>query len=160
MKTAYSLFIACLLALLIKPCLAAETAQEPRIKFAHIIIQSRDIPASRHFYAQVLKIPVLKDWGNNGGFLLKGDIAVVGQLQYDLLIFKKNEEAFYRRNESERVSLYFETDDPDGALERVKLSGAKIIHEIEEQPWGQLFFRVYDPDGHIVDIADPSYLDF
>ena len=76
------------------------------------------------------------------------------------MIFKKSEEAFYRRHEPERVSLYFETDDREGALKRVKLSGAKIIHEIEEQPWGQSFFHVYDPNGHIVDIADPSYQDF
>jgi hypothetical protein len=26
---------------------------------------------------------------------------------------------------------------------------------LREQPWGQRVFRVYDPDGHIVEIGEP-----
>lgn len=30
-----------------------------------------------------------------------------------------------------------------------------VISKIEYQPWGQMAFRVFDPDGHILEIAEP-----
>jgi hypothetical protein len=29
------------------------------------------------------------------------------------------------------------------------------VHPLREHPWGQCVFRVYDPDGHIVEIGEP-----
>jgi hypothetical protein len=29
------------------------------------------------------------------------------------------------------------------------------VHPVVEQPWGQRVFRVYDPDGHVVEIGEP-----
>jgi hypothetical protein len=50
--------------------------------------------------------------------------------------------------------LYFETENLEAAQARLKLSGAKFIHEIEEQPWGQRAMRLYDLDGHIIEIGE------
>jgi hypothetical protein len=30
-----------------------------------------------------------------------------------------------------------------------------VIHPVHEHPWGQRAFRVYDPDKHIVEFAEP-----
>lgn len=142
------------------PCQAADASPEVKIKFAHVIIQAKDIAASKDFYAKKLQIPVLKDWGSEGGFLLKGDVMVVRQARYDMMTFKKNDAAFFQRNEAERFLLYLESNDLEGAQKRLKESGVKFVHEIEETPWGQETFRVYDPDGHVVEIADQRLLDF
>lgn len=29
------------------------------------------------------------------------------------------------------------------------------MHPIQEQPWGQRVFRVYDPDGYVVEFGEP-----
>ena len=51
--------------------------------------------------------------------------------------------------------LYFETDDIEEVYAKVAESGAALAHGIREQPWGQRVFRLYDPDGHIVEIGEP-----
>jgi hypothetical protein len=30
-----------------------------------------------------------------------------------------------------------------------------VVHPLREQPWGQRVLRVYDPDGHIVEVGEP-----
>lgn len=47
------------------------------------------------------------------------------------------------------------TDDMDEAIARVSRSGARFVHPLVEQPWGQRVFRIYDPDGHVVEIGEP-----
>ena len=37
---------------------------------------------------------------------------------------------------------------------RLTEAGARFAHPLRELPWGQRGFRVYDPDGHIVDISE------
>lgn len=34
------------------------------------------------------------------------------------------------------------------------ISNLHWLHEIREYPWGQRDIRVYDPDNHIVEIAE------
>ncbi len=35
-----------------------------------------------------------------------------------------------------------------------RIPGLQWVHEIREYPWGQRDIRVYDPDKHIVEIAE------
>jgi catechol 2,3-dioxygenase-like lactoylglutathione lyase family enzyme len=48
----------------------------------------------------------------------------------------------------------FETPHFAELFEKLQMSGAIFAHPLRELPWGQRGFRVYDPDGHIVDIAE------
>ncbi len=48
----------------------------------------------------------------------------------------------------------FETPQFDEIYVRLKEAGARFAHELRELPWGQRGFRVYDPDGHIIDISE------
>ncbi len=65
---------------------------------------------------------------------------------------------FSRRPENtafgrDNLVLYFESDDLDAAFALVA-SKAPIIHPIKIQDWGGRVFRIYDPDGHIVEIGE------
>jgi hypothetical protein len=55
---------------------------------------------------------------------------------------------------SNAAELYFEADDIEAVQERLKEAGAAFIHEVYEQPWGQRAMRLYDPDGHILEIGE------
>jgi catechol 2,3-dioxygenase-like lactoylglutathione lyase family enzyme len=46
--------------------------------------------------------------------------------------------------------LHFNTDDLDGAFEKVRTAGAEIVSEPAEQPWGARDFAVRDPSGNLV----------
>lgn len=51
--------------------------------------------------------------------------------------------------------LYFELEDLDKIYENLKANnGIRWVHEIKEYPWGQRDLRIYDPDMHIVEIAE------
>ncbi len=51
--------------------------------------------------------------------------------------------------------VHFHTDDLDGAFEKVRDSGAEIVEEPTEQPWGTRDFAVRDPSGNLVRIDQP-----
>ena len=52
----------------------------------------------------------------------------------------------------DNVAMMFRADDLDEAHARVS-AVATPIHPIRTEPWGERFFRVHDPDGHIVEFA-------
>jgi catechol 2,3-dioxygenase-like lactoylglutathione lyase family enzyme len=51
--------------------------------------------------------------------------------------------------------VHFHTDDLDAAFEEVRASGAEIVQEPTEQPWGTRDFAVRDPSGNLVRIDQP-----
>jgi len=51
--------------------------------------------------------------------------------------------------------VHFHTDDLDGAFEKVRDSGAEIVEEPKDQPWGTRDFAVRDPSGNLVRIDQP-----
>lgn len=48
----------------------------------------------------------------------------------------------------------FEADAYEEIYNRLRASGAEFLYEPRTLPWGQRGFRVYDPDGHILDISE------
>ena len=51
--------------------------------------------------------------------------------------------------------VHFQTDDLDGVFEKLRASGAEIVQEPTEQPWGTRDFAVRDPSGNLVRIDQP-----
>lgn len=54
----------------------------------------------------------------------------------------------------DNFELYFESAAIEAAFEAV-VSQAPLVTAMRVQPWGQRCFRVRDPDGHIVEVAEP-----
>ena len=51
--------------------------------------------------------------------------------------------------------VHFQTDDLDGTFEKLRDSGAEIVQEPTDQPWGTRDFAVRDPSGNMVRIDQP-----
>ena len=51
--------------------------------------------------------------------------------------------------------VHFHTDDLDAVFEKVRASGAEIVQEPTEQPWGTRDCAVRDPSGNLVRIDQP-----
>jgi catechol 2,3-dioxygenase-like lactoylglutathione lyase family enzyme len=51
--------------------------------------------------------------------------------------------------------VHFHTDELDATFERVRASGAEVVEEPAEQPWGTRDFAVRDPSGNLVRIDQP-----
>lgn len=51
--------------------------------------------------------------------------------------------------------VHFHTDDLDAAFEKLSVSGAEIVQEPTDQPWGARDCAVRDPSGNLVRIDQP-----
>jgi catechol 2,3-dioxygenase-like lactoylglutathione lyase family enzyme len=51
--------------------------------------------------------------------------------------------------------VHFNSDDLDSTFEKVDASGAEIVQEPTDQPWGTRDFAVRDPSGNMIRIDQP-----
>jgi len=51
--------------------------------------------------------------------------------------------------------VHFHTDDLDASFEKLRASGAEIVQEPTDQPWGTRDCAVRDPSGNLVRIDQP-----
>lgn len=127
-----------------------------RVCFAHAIVACRDLAKSRRFYCECLGVPISRDLGVC--FTLLDDALML----HDACAFSKNVfgavRSRYRKTQgSGNLNLYFEADDLAATYRRVADDGHRIVHPVALQPWNQRVFRVFDPDGHIVEVGEPLW---
>ena len=117
------------------------------MKYQGCLLAVKDIAASKRFYEKALHQTAVMDMGAHvafAGFSLQQEYAELVGLAADSV-----------KARSHSFQLYFEVADLDEAYAAMKaISGLQWVHEIKEYPWGQRDFRIYDPDMHIVEIAE------
>jgi catechol 2,3-dioxygenase-like lactoylglutathione lyase family enzyme len=123
---------------------------EMNIKFESAVVLVRDVAASRQFYEGVLEQKVFMDFGPNVSFA--GGTFAIWQVDHAHEIMFGKSSGEVGQGEME---VYFESDDVSGMVKRFEKAGVKFVHPMREQPWGQRVVRVYDPDGHIVEVGEP-----
>ena len=50
--------------------------------------------------------------------------------------------------------IYFEEDDFDSFIDKLKNYDIEYIHPVKEHSWGQRVVRLYGPDKHIIEIGE------
>jgi catechol 2,3-dioxygenase-like lactoylglutathione lyase family enzyme len=123
---------------------------EMNIKFESAVIMVKDVAVSRRFYEGVLGQEVFMDFGPNVSFA--GGTFAIWQVDHAHEILFGNPSGEVGQGEME---IYFESDDVSGMVKRFEEAGIEFVHPMREQPWGQRVVRVYDPDGHIVEVGEP-----
>lgn len=111
------------------------------------LLAVKDIQVSRDFYEGLLDQSVKYDLGQNITF--EGDFAIHLKSHYQELIGDK--EIIEGSNNFE---LYFELDEIEEMVGKLKENEVEFVHELREQPWRQLVARFYDPDKHIIEIGE------
>lgn len=122
------------------------------VRYHSSVICVSDMKRSRQFYEGLLGQKVELDHGECVAFA--GGFSLWLADHASRILFGR-EGAIAPEGDDHRGEMYFEADDLDGALALVSRSGARFVHPLVEQPWGQRAFRIYDPDGHIVEIGEP-----
>lgn len=122
------------------------------VKFISSVLFVKDIPTSRHFYEDLLDQKVEMDFGVNVGYI--GGLAIWQNAYATQTIFGAAQEDASPIG-CKNLELYFETEDLDQMLTRVTQANVRFVHPVVEQPWGQRVFRIYDPDGHILEFGEP-----
>lgn len=89
------------------------------------------------------------DFGANITF--EGDFALQTKSTWADFIDKNEKDIIAKSNNFE---LYFEEEQFDDFVERLKSHAIQYVHEIKEFPWGQRVIRFYDPDMHIIEVGE------
>lgn len=121
------------------------------MKHIDTIILVNDLDASKAFYTNMMGLEILHDWGNMLVFKERLAIHKANTLQPPEFI-----NGFIHSGSQGlgNLILYFEAGDLEAEYQKLVQAGVKVIHGIVQVPWQKLF-RVYDPDGHIVEIGSP-----
>lgn len=106
-----------------------------------------DIDKSVEFYENILGMSVILDFGANK--TLTGGLALQTAETYKDFIDGQSIRFF-----GNDFELYFEEDDFDNFISRLKSLEIEFVHPIREHSWGQRVVRFYDPDKHIVEVGE------
>ena len=123
------------------------------MKLSHIdtILLVQNIERSKAFYSGILELEVLHDWQTM--LVYKERFAL---LQADALLPREEAQKFIQPGPQGHgnVVVYFQSDDLESCYEKLSKVGVEIIHGILTLPWERVF-RVYDPDGYVIEIGEP-----
>jgi lactoylglutathione lyase len=103
------------------------------------IITVQDLPAARRFYEEL-------------GFALTFQFPPEGEPGF-VTMARGTSSIGIGAGESaneDRFGFWVYVDDVDGSLERLRRSGAHVVAEPEDQPWGERVAQIRDPDGNLV----------
>ncbi len=118
------------------------------MKYSGTLIAVNDMETSRKFYMEVLQQKIIFDIGEHVSF--EGNLSL--QKNYDEIVgFSKDEIVRGSKN----FELYFEEEDLDDFLnKKIYPSDIELLHDVKEYEWGQRVIRFYDPDRHIIEVAE------
>ena len=118
------------------------------MKFKLTLLAVKDVNVSKKFYKEIFNQEVVLDLGRNvtfsGGFAIQEDFAWLTDLPVNSVIEKSN-----------NMELYFEVDDFDGFIQKIKnYRNIEYVHQPKKYEWQQRVVRIYDPDHHIIEIGE------
>ncbi len=118
------------------------------MQFKLALLAVKSVGVSLRFYEELFDQKVVLDLGLNktlsGGFAIQEGFAWLTDLPADSVIEK-----------SHNMELYFEVDDFDEFVEKLKnFQGIEYVHPPKKHDWQQRVVRIYDPDHHIIEIGE------
>lgn len=118
------------------------------MKFKLAVLAVEDVNRSKQFYSELFDQTVALDLGKNvtfnSGFGVQEDFAWLTSLNKDSVIKKAH-----------NMELYFEVDDFDDFLQRLcAYNPLEYVHPPMKHDWQQRVVRIYDPDGHVIEIGE------
>ncbi len=119
-------------------------------KYHSAVLFVRDIAAAKRFYIDGLGMEIDMDFVTNVG--LKGGLALWQLTAGQIISARLGPEATADRK-SNRFELYFEAGDLEALRNQLKASGTEFLHDLEEEPYGQITMRIFDPDRHLIEIG-------
>jgi len=130
------------------------------VTVARCFVLVHDPDLALAFYRDVLGLDLRNDVGNDGfrwitvGAASQPDVSIVltnyqcgSPADGDVIAALLAKGALY--------GVHFSTDDLDLVFEKVRASGADVVQEPVQQPWGTRDCAVRDPSGNLIRIDQP-----
>lgn len=118
------------------------------MRLKNILIVVEDIERSKRFYRDLFGLRVLADFDGNA--VLTEGLALQDRRVWEHLVQK---EIICGDGDME---LYFEENNLDDFLKKLESypESVRYFQKPLEHTWGQRVVRIYDPDGHVIEIGE------
>ncbi len=110
-----------------------------------------DIGTAKQFYQSLFDLDIEHDFGEN--IVFKNAFSLWQRKRAITVIHGTTRKQAPATDKP--VELYFETTDIQELWRHIQRHDVDVIHEPREEPWGQRTLRIHDPDGYIIEIAEP-----
>jgi predicted enzyme related to lactoylglutathione lyase len=114
----------------------------------------RDIELSKKFYVNLMEQEV--EMYLDGAILFKSGLSI---WQIDSIRIIPERLGYHKLMDknANRFELYFNTDNLESFIKKIKSQKVQIVHNIIEQKWGQSIIRIFDPDNHLIEVGESDY---
>lgn len=122
------------------------------MSIAHVTLATRDVIATRKFFAETLGWQPIERPGNieaAGAWL-----SIAPGQELHLLHVDDFEPSPYEREFGRHVAVEYPRDGFAALQERLVAHGAELIHPQRETPFERFFFR--DPNGYVMEVVDAN----
>lgn len=122
------------------------------MKLKNILIVVEDMERSKRFYRELFGLDVVTDF--DGNVILTEGLVLQEKAIWNRLIGKES-----AAGDSD-AELYFEERDLDGFLRKLEAypEPVRYLNPLTKHDWGQRVVRIYDPDGHVIEVGEPADL--
>lgn len=111
------------------------------------LIAVKNMEESKKFYHDMLDMNVVADFGAN----VQLNDGLCLQTLDTWGSFINNKDVCLKNNAGE---LYFEVSDIEEFYKKLQVANIEYVHDLLEHNWGQRVVRFYDPDHHIIEVAE------
>ena len=111
------------------------------------LIAVKNMEESKKFYHDILDMNVVGDFGAN----VQLNDGLCLQTLETWGSFINNKDVHLKNNAGE---LYFEVSDIEEFYKKLQVANIEYVHDLLEHNWGQRVVRFYDPDHHIIEVAE------
>lgn len=120
------------------------------MKYSGSLYVCKEAQKTKDFYTEVLGVRVIQDFGAN--FTFTGGFSFQTVESWTSFISKKETDIAFGSNNAE---LYFECEDLDAFIQTLEQRfDIEYVHPIKVHDWGQRGIRIFDPNGHIIEISE------
>lgn len=118
------------------------------MRYSATLLAVRDMDRSLAFYKELFGQEVVCDLGWNKTLTC----GLVLQLHFDILAEFPAESMHFKNHTME---MYFETEDMDAFMELLdRHPEVERLDQLRTYPWHQRGIRIYDPDGHLIEVSE------
>ena len=120
------------------------------MRLKNILLVVEDIERSIAFYKELFGLQVIRRF--DGNVILTEGLVLQERKIWENLV---EQQINYQGNATE---LYFIENNLEGFQEKLEECSFEIkyVHKLKEYSWGQKAIRIYDPDGHMIEIGETA----
>lgn len=118
------------------------------MKLKNILLVVKDIERSKKFYRDLFGLEVIADF--DGNMVLTEGLVLQEERIWKTFIEKEI------THKGHNAELYFEENYMDEFIKKLESwpEPLEYVNPFMEHSWGQRVVRIYDPDGHIIEVGE------